>query len=81
MEIAAARGLLGISWFDAVKTKRGMSGLRGYRRSKMGKPIHDWASHPADAFRTLATGFHLVGGISSRSMGGGSLRRRIRGII
>jgi hypothetical protein len=25
------------------------------------RPLHNWASHGADAFRTLATGLNLVG--------------------
>lgn len=79
--ISAARGLLGVSWFDEMKTKTGVSALRAYQKSKMGRPLHNWASHPADAFRTFATSFHLVSGLSSRSSGSGPLRRRIRGII
>jgi phage terminase large subunit len=80
--IAAARGLLGLAWFDAVKCKKGLSMLRGYRRNKMGKPVHgpEPYSHGADAFRTFAVAFHLVGGLSSR-FGTGPLRRRLRGVI
>jgi phage terminase large subunit len=78
--IAAARGLLGLSWFDAVKCKKGLSMLRGYRRNKMGNPVHgpEPYSHGADAYRTFACAFHLVGGLNASP---GRLRRVIRGLI
>jgi hypothetical protein len=78
--IAAVRGILGMAWFDATNTKKGMAGLRAYKRSRLGRPVHDWASHPADSFRTLATGFHLVAGFSAHNTRG-PLRRRLRGRI
>ena len=59
--INAARLLLGRCWFDAAKTARGVECLRNYRKKKntslgefTGEPVHNWASHGADAFRTLA---------------------------
>lgn len=81
--ISACRNLLGICWFDAVGTKKGLAMLRGYRKSKMGKPVHgpEPYSHGADAFRTFATSFHMVGGFVGRSYGQGPLRRRVRGLI
>lgn len=79
--IAAVRGLMGISWFDKERTKTGVSGLRAYARTKTGRPHHNWASHPADAFRTLATSFHLVAGYSASRYKSGPLRRRIRGLV
>lgn len=79
--INAFRGLLGISWFDEVKTKPGVAGLRAYQRSKTGRPLHNWASHRADAARTAATSFHLVSGLTSWSGAGKRLRRKIRGLI
>jgi hypothetical protein len=79
--IAAVRGILGISWFDAAGAKQGLAGLRAYKRSKLGRPVHDWASHPADSFRTFATCFHLVVGFSGLRAGSGPLKRRIRGRI
>jgi hypothetical protein len=80
--IAASRTLLGRSWFDAVKCKKGLSMLRGYRRNKMGRPVHgpEPYSHGADAYRTAATSFHMVGGLASSLMRLGPLRRRIRGM-
>ena len=81
--IAAARNLMGLSWFDQVKCRQGLQMLRGYHKSKMGKPVHGPGphSHGADAFRTFATAFHLVGGLRARTLGQGPLRRRIRGLV
>jgi phage terminase large subunit len=75
--IAAARGVLGLSWFDAVKCKRGLARLRSYRRGKTGTPVHDDASHGADAFRTAAVGLPLISGMARP----GRLRRMIRGLV
>jgi phage terminase large subunit len=62
--IQAARMLLPLCWFDAVKCKEGIEALRMYRREYDEKrqefrnaPYHDWTSHPADAFRTFAMGY------------------------
>lgn len=81
--IAAARGLLGLCWFDQVKTRKGLAMLRGYRKNRMGRPVHgpEPYSHGADAFRTFATTFHMVGGFAHRSLGAGPLRRSVRGLI
>lgn len=61
--INAARMLLPRCWFDKDKCKDGLEALRQYRtewddkRKAFGnKPLHDWTSHPADAFRYLAMG-------------------------
>jgi phage terminase large subunit len=80
--ISAARGLLGLSWFDASRCRVGLSMLRGYRRNRMGRPVHgpEPYSHGADAYRTAACAFHLVSGLSA-SLGRGKLRRKIRGLI
>jgi hypothetical protein len=81
--IAAARNLLGLSWFDQVKCRQGLQMLRGYHKSKMGKPVHGPGphSHGADAFRCFAVAFHLVGGLRARTLGQGPLRRVIRGLV
>lgn len=59
--IDAVRRLLGQCWFDEQRCQRGIEGLRHYRKmfntrtsEFTGTPVHNWASHPADAFRTLA---------------------------
>lgn len=59
--IKAARLLLARCWFDETRCARGIEALRHYRSSFnkqlgefTGVPVHDWASHGADAFRGLA---------------------------
>ncbi len=58
--IEAVRQLLPKCWFDEEGCKRGLECLENYKKEwdskKMtfkNKPLHDWASHGADAFRTL----------------------------
>lgn len=62
-DINATRLLIPRCWFDAEKCKRGIEALRQYRadwddKNKIlkTKPLHNWASHGADAFRTGAVG-------------------------
>jgi hypothetical protein len=59
--IHAARMLFPRCWFDAEKTAQGIETLLHYRRDYntriqeyIARPVHDWASHGADAFRYLA---------------------------
>lgn len=59
--IHAVRMLLPRCWFDRDRCKAGIEALRHYRRDYNAKlnefkatPVHDWASHGADAFRGLA---------------------------
>lgn len=59
--IHAARMILGRCWFDQDKCKVGIEALQHYRRDYNQRlnefkatPVHDWASHAADAFRYLA---------------------------
>jgi hypothetical protein len=59
--INAARTIIPRSWFDAKKCSRGIDALKLYRaeyddklQSLKPRPVHDWASHAADAFRYLA---------------------------
>lgn len=61
--IAAVRLLLPRCRFDAQKCRVGLEALRQYqkawddqRKTFQPKPLHDWTSHAADAFRYLATG-------------------------
>jgi hypothetical protein len=61
--INAVRRILPRCWFDADKCQEGIKALRQYRRDWddirkvfYERPYHDWASHPADAFRYLAIG-------------------------
>jgi phage terminase large subunit len=59
--IAAVRAIFGRCWFDREKCADGIQSLRHYRYafdenlgSYQRMPLHDFASHDADAFRTLA---------------------------
>lgn len=59
--IKAVRMLLPRCYFDETKCARGLEALRHYRSGFnkqlgefTGTPVHDWASHGADAFRGLA---------------------------
>lgn len=59
--INAVRLMLPRCWFDQTRCARGIEALKQYRREWDGKrqtwrerPLHDWTSHAADAFRYLA---------------------------
>ena len=62
-DINEVRQILPTCRFDKTKTEKGLDALRSYRRiwdeklrAYKDTPLHDWASDPADAFRTLAIG-------------------------
>lgn len=62
--IEAARQALATSWFDRERCARGIECLKSYRReydSDMQtfkrKPLHDWSSNGADAYRQFAQGY------------------------
>lgn len=62
--IHAVRQILPRCWFDLARCGRGIDALKAYQRkfdakndTYLDKPLHDWASHGADAFRYLALGF------------------------
>jgi len=59
--IHSARLFFARCWFDEQRTKLGLEALMNYRRDYNERlkefkatPVHDWASHGADAFRGLA---------------------------
>lgn len=63
--IIYSRILLSRCWFDKEKCKQGIRALKNYRKEWDEKkstykptPLHDWASHGADAFRYLAVGLN-----------------------
>lgn len=76
--IDAVRMVLNRCWFDKVRCSKGISGLVSYHKEWdeenqvfKNKPLHDWSSHPADAFRTFATGYRqLIIDISPEDIGG-----------
>jgi hypothetical protein len=64
-QVEAVRTFLATSWFDEVNAAKGVRCLDNYRKKwddKIGgwrdEPLHDWASHGADGFRSLAVGFN-----------------------
>jgi hypothetical protein len=70
--INGVRMLLPRCWFDAIKCQKGLDCLRWYQREWdersqdfRSRPLHDWSSHGADAFRYLAMGIARVTGESS----------------
>lgn len=59
--INAARITIGRTYFHLPTCERGIEALKAYRRNwdeklrtLTDRPVHDWASHPADAFRYLS---------------------------
>lgn len=80
--IQAVRSLIPRCWFDEEKCSRGIDCLSQYRRDYneqsmafKGRPLHDWTSHGADAFRYLAVGYKPA------KEWGEPLRRNIRGVV
>lgn len=66
--IDVVRGILNRCWFDEKKCAQGIKCLENYKKEwdeRRGcwrsQPLHDFSSHGADAFRTLATGLPLTG--------------------
>lgn len=79
--INAVRLLLAQCWFDEQKCAHGLECLRQYRKAFntrldefTGTPIHNWASHGADAFRTLAMRYKRSGDRAPAMQG---LQRRV----
>lgn len=61
--IGAVRAAFNSFWFDKMKCRKGLESLRSYQRKWDEKtqvfseaPLHNFASHPADALRYLAIG-------------------------
>lgn len=66
MAIEAARTMISQSWFDEAMCERGIACLDNYRKewdekraTFRSEPLHDWASHGADAYMTGACGFTI----------------------
>ena len=65
--IDQVKNILNRCWFDEKKCAQGIKCLENYKKDWDEKhacwrsqPLHNWASHGADSFRTLATGLHYV---------------------
>jgi hypothetical protein len=66
--IDAVRNLLPRCWFDSLRCNEGIRALRNYRKEYderrmeyKTRPLHDWSSHAADAFRYLAVSIREKG--------------------
>jgi hypothetical protein len=64
--IEQARLVLARCWFDETKCAAGLEALRQYRKTFntrlqefTGTPVHNWASHGADAFRGLPVRYQV----------------------
>ena len=65
--IHACKMVLKRTWIDVDHCKKLIDALRHYHRKYNDKertykikPVHDWSSHAADAFRTLSTGINEI---------------------
>lgn len=65
--IDAVRNLLNRCWFDEVKCAKGITALESYKKQWNDRhgcwsslPVHNFASHGADAFRMLAVGIRKL---------------------
>ena len=65
-QIQAGRATIKRAWLDAVHCEKGIEALRHYHRewddekkSFKDSPVHDWASHPADAWLTLSVAWKV----------------------
>jgi hypothetical protein len=80
--ISATRAALRMMWFDKVRCEAGIAALRGYHKSKIGKPLHNWASHPADAMRMGCVAMNMIrpmiGGNNVIGIGEGALKRNLK---
>lgn len=65
VHIPAVRNIMVQCWWDEKKCEHGLNALEGYQAEYDGekktlgvRPLHNWCSHAADAFRTFAVGYH-----------------------
>lgn len=75
--INAARKLIPLCKFNESTVGDGISALESYKREWDEKnktfrdtPLHNWASHPADAFRTLALGLPNMPHVNAKPQDG-----------
>jgi len=79
--INATRAVLRQCYFNEETTGPGLSALSNYHRTEQGRPLHNWASHASDAFRTGAMCLNMTMGMLNSSNVlpfTGPLRRRIK---
>lgn len=70
--IAAVRSLLPDVWIDEASCAEGITALKAYQSAPAqnlgtahARPLHNWSSHAADAFRYLAVGLDMAAGWAS----------------
>ena len=84
--ISATRATIRFTWFDKVRTEAGVTALRNYHRTPVGKPDHSakagWATHPSDAFRYGSVALNMIspmiGGNNVIGIGSGALKRNLK---
>jgi hypothetical protein len=80
--ISATRAMLRMSWFDKVRCEPGIMALRNYHKSGTGKPLHNWASHAADAKRVGYVAYNMIqpmiAGSNVVGIGSGALKRNLK---
>jgi len=79
--INAVRAVLRQCYFDEKATTPGLSALSNYHQTEKGRPEHNWASHPSDAFRIGSMCLNMtIGSLLNSSVIplNGPLRRRIK---
>lgn len=71
--IEAVRNILGRCWFETDKCRKGVNSLSSYQKSFdetkkvfSNQPLHNWASHAADAFRTFAVAERTIKTLNDR---------------
>lgn len=72
--IDQVRNILPRCYFDEKACAQGIKCLENYKKewnertaSWQSHPLHNWASHGSDSFRTLATGLHFITGQSTKA--------------
>lgn len=72
-EIQTVRNVLAACWIDEARCDKGIKALENYRKAwddKLGtfrdRPLHNWASHAADAFRCFAVGYQAGVSVAAR---------------
>lgn len=81
------REMLDYCWFDESKTEEGLKCLQAYKKEwddkhacYKSRPLHDWSSHGADSFRTLAVAWKMGLVSGSNSSRGGSPIKSVGGL-
>lgn len=72
--VSAVRSFLPECWFNVPPCDPGLIGLKSYQAAPAlnlgtmhARPLHNWASHPSDAFGYLVVGFDQVMGWAGKS--------------